>query len=141
MALGFAGGSEVKHLPAMWETWVRSLGREDPLEKKWQPTPVHLPGKFHGWRSLVGYDPWGPYSQANAKTFLQQSSLCPLGLSFLIFSFLFPFSSVLHIYSTSTSFFRNTQAADHYRLTELIIGLRTPCGVLSNARQEVVIKV
>ena len=34
MALGFAGGSEVKHLPAMWETWVRSLGREDPLEKE-----------------------------------------------------------------------------------------------------------
>ena len=24
----------VKHLPAMWETWVRSLGQEDPLEKK-----------------------------------------------------------------------------------------------------------
>ena len=24
----------LKHLPAMWETWVRSLGREDPLEKE-----------------------------------------------------------------------------------------------------------
>ena len=24
----------VKHLPAIWETWVRSLGREDPLEKE-----------------------------------------------------------------------------------------------------------
>ena len=24
----------VKHLPAMWETWVRSLGQEDPLEKE-----------------------------------------------------------------------------------------------------------
>ena len=24
----------VKHMPAMWETWVRSLGREDPLEKE-----------------------------------------------------------------------------------------------------------
>ena len=24
----------VKHLPTMWETWVRSLGREDPLEKE-----------------------------------------------------------------------------------------------------------
>ena len=29
-----AGGSEVKPLPAMRETWVRSLGREDPLEKE-----------------------------------------------------------------------------------------------------------
>ena len=34
-----------------------SLGEEDPLEK--QPTPVFLPGKFHGQRSLVGYSPWG----------------------------------------------------------------------------------
>ena len=25
----------------------------------WQPTPVLLPGKFHGWGSLVGYSPWG----------------------------------------------------------------------------------
>ena len=27
--------------------------------RKWQPTPVLLPGKYHGWRSLVGYSPWG----------------------------------------------------------------------------------
>ena len=26
---------------------------------QWQPTPVLLPGKFHGWRSLVGCSPWG----------------------------------------------------------------------------------
>ena len=25
----------------------------------WQPTPVLLPGKFQGWRILVGYSPWG----------------------------------------------------------------------------------
>ena len=29
-----------------------------PWRRKWQPTPVLLPGKFHGWRSLVGYSPW-----------------------------------------------------------------------------------
>ena len=49
----------VKNLPAMWETQVQSLGWEDPLEKKWQPTPVFLPGEFHEQRSLVGYSPWG----------------------------------------------------------------------------------
>ena len=49
----------VKRLPAMRETQVRSLGREDPLEKDWQPTPVFLPRKFHAWRSLVGYSPLG----------------------------------------------------------------------------------
>ena len=27
--------------------------------KKWQPTPVFLPGKFNGQRSLVSYSPWG----------------------------------------------------------------------------------
>ena len=27
--------------------------------RKWQPTPVLLPGESHGWRSLVGYSPWG----------------------------------------------------------------------------------
>ena len=27
--------------------------------KQWHPTPVLLPGKSHGWRSLVGYSPWG----------------------------------------------------------------------------------
>ena len=49
----------VKNLPAMWETQVQSLGWEDPLEKKWQPTPVFLPGEFHEQRSLVGYSTWG----------------------------------------------------------------------------------
>ena len=27
--------------------------------RKWQPTPVFLPGKSHGQRSLAGYSPWG----------------------------------------------------------------------------------
>ena len=33
------------------------MDRDDPLEK--QMTPVFLPEKFHGQRSLVGYSPWG----------------------------------------------------------------------------------
>ena len=40
-------------------TEVQSLGREDLLEKEWQPTPVFLPGKFHGQGSLVNYSPRG----------------------------------------------------------------------------------
>ena len=35
--------------------WVGKLS----WRRKWQPTPVLLPGKSHGWRSLVGYSPWG----------------------------------------------------------------------------------
>ena len=50
----------VKHLSTMRETQVRSLslGRFS-WRRKWQPTPVLLPGKLHGLRSLVGYSPWG----------------------------------------------------------------------------------
>ena len=36
---------------------LSSLGREDPLEKKWLPRPVFLPREFHGEMSLVGYSP------------------------------------------------------------------------------------
>ena len=42
----------------MWETWVQSLGREDPRRRKWQPTPVFLPGESHGQRSLAACSPW-----------------------------------------------------------------------------------
>ena len=35
------------------------LVREIPWRREWQPTPVFLPGEFHGQRSLVGYSPWG----------------------------------------------------------------------------------
>ena len=32
---------------------------EDPWRREWQRTPIVLPGKFHGQRSLAGYSPWG----------------------------------------------------------------------------------
>ena len=44
----------VKNRPATWETWVRSLGWEDPLEKEQLPTSIFWPGEFHGL-----YSPWG----------------------------------------------------------------------------------
>ena len=43
----------VKNLPAMWETWVQSLGWEDPQRRERLPTPVFWPGEFHG------LSPWG----------------------------------------------------------------------------------
>ena len=33
--------------------------RKTPWRRKWQPTPVFLPGNIHGQRSLEGYSPWG----------------------------------------------------------------------------------
>ena len=49
----------VKRLPTTWETWVRSLGREDPLEKK-----MATHSSIHAWKipwtkELVGYSTWG----------------------------------------------------------------------------------
>ena len=35
--------------------WIGKM----PWKRKWQPTPVLLPGKCHGQKSLVGYSPWG----------------------------------------------------------------------------------
>ena len=49
----------VKRLLTTQEAWVQSLGRGDPLEKDMATHLPFLPGKFHGWRSLVGYSPWG----------------------------------------------------------------------------------
>ena len=60
----------VKNLPAM-ETWNLPANAEDkrlgfepwvgkiPWRRKWQPTPVFLPEKFHGQRSVAGYSSWG----------------------------------------------------------------------------------
>ena len=50
----------VKRLPTMWERprfdpWVGKIL----WRRKWQLTLVLLPGKSHGWRSVVGYSPWG----------------------------------------------------------------------------------
>ena len=42
--------------------------------RKWQPTPVFLPGESHGRRSLVGCSPWGPQSRTWLKR-LSSSSL------------------------------------------------------------------
>ena len=57
----------VKKLPVKQDPWVRSLGWKDPLEWAWQPTPVFLPGEFHGQRSLAGYSPRVAKSQTQLK--------------------------------------------------------------------------
>ena len=49
----------VKKLPAMQETRVQSLGREDPLDKGMATHPVFLPGESHGQRSLEGHSSRG----------------------------------------------------------------------------------
>ena len=55
------GGTVVENLPAtqeIQETWVWSLNWKFPWRRKWQPTPVFLPRKFHGqrdwWATVLG---------------------------------------------------------------------------------------
>ena len=61
---GFPGGSSGKESTCPcrrlrrsgFNSWVGKILRR----RNWQPTPVFLPGEFHGQRSLVGRLPWGP---------------------------------------------------------------------------------
>ena len=57
---GFPGGSdgEASVCNAGVPGSIPGFGKI-PWRRKWQPTPVLLPGKSHGQRSLVGYSPWG----------------------------------------------------------------------------------
>ena len=54
--------SELHLLKCLWysikngKTQVKRYKR---WGRTWQPTPVFLPGKSHGWRRLEGYTPWG----------------------------------------------------------------------------------
>ena len=42
----------------MQEKWVDPWVGKSLWKRKWHPTPVFLPGKFHGRRSLIRYSPW-----------------------------------------------------------------------------------
>ena len=58
---GFPGGTVVNNPPVNagdtrcgLDPWVRKIS----WRRKWQATPVFLPGKFHGQKSQEGYNPW-----------------------------------------------------------------------------------
>ena len=58
--LGFPAGLEGKESACNAEVLGSILGSgRSPGRRQWQPTPVILPGKSHGQRSLVGYSPRG----------------------------------------------------------------------------------
>ena len=54
---GFSGGSVVQNPPAVQETWVLSLGQEDPLEKEMSTHSSTVPWRVPQ-RSLRAYSPW-----------------------------------------------------------------------------------
>ena len=79
----------VKNLPARQETQVRFLGWEDSLEKGMAPTPVFLPGKFHGQRILAGYSP------RDCKESDTSEILTPLSLYIYIYIYMYVYSMLI----------------------------------------------
>ena len=84
----YTNGSAVKNLPSMketQETWVQSLGQEDPLEKEMEGNPLQYsclgnPLDFL-WRSLAGYSPCG----RRVRHDLVNEHACTKGPQLLIF--------------------------------------------------------
>ena len=83
----------VKNPLAMQETWVHSLGWEDPLEKGMETHSIFLPGEFHRQRGEVDYSPWGCKELDTSKQ-LTLSLSFPTGVPtsfFVVVGFLFCF--------------------------------------------------
>ena len=76
----------VKNLPAIQETWVQSLGQEDPLENEMPAHSNILPWRIPWMRSQVGYSPWGHKELDITKrlTLILKKKKILLGLSFLM---------------------------------------------------------
>ena len=62
--------------------FIKSIG-DYSWRRKWQPTPVFLPGKSHGQRSLMGYSPWGQETVGRDLATKQHGDYCFLLLLFL----------------------------------------------------------
>ena len=69
--------------------WVRKI----PWSRKWQPTPVFLPGESHGQRSLAGYRPW----DHKESDMTERHFICDF-LIILYFAYAYIFSSYFQIF-------------------------------------------
>ena len=69
----------VKHLPTVWETWVRSLGQEDPLEKE-----MATHSSIHASKIPWAEEPGGPM-ELQSRTSLHFIYLCTRSISFCLF--------------------------------------------------------
>ena len=100
----------VKNPPANAERRVHPWVGTIPWRRKWQPTPVFLPGKCHGCRSLVGYSSWG------CKETRLSNRARPLGIGLLLEQ-------------------TTPERLGYYRARLLIMSLRLKVAYLNWARQ------
>ena len=56
------------------KNWYSVVGR-----RQWHPTPVLLPGKFHGWKSMEGCSPWGCWGSDTTERLHFHFSLSCIG--------------------------------------------------------------
>ena len=85
----------VKNLPAMRETWVRSLGWKDPLQEGMATTPVFLPGKSQ-WTEDPGRTPSMQLQESDTIERLSTAQCIYVNPNFLIHP-TFPIPHCVHI--------------------------------------------
>ena len=76
MALSFTGNGKMKCLNVCWDLNESSIWQR---RRQWHPTPVLLPGKSHGQRSLVGCSPWGRWESDKTERLHFHFSLSCIG--------------------------------------------------------------
>ena len=102
-----------------FDPWVGKI----PWRRKWRPTPVLLPGKFHGLRSLVGYSPGVAKSRTRLSDFLilySQDLITVLRIISLHLTYIqqmvgndsFSYSAIF--VSSALDIFRNTKEKHHF---------------------------
>ena len=105
----------VKHLPAMWETWVRFLGREDPLEKEmaihsstlaWKIPWTEEPDRIQSMGSQRVRHDWATSLSLSLSELSPSCALCCLKttVSYRRLGFLFLFLSRFSLSSKHSSF-------------------------------------
>ena len=77
--------------------------------RKWQPTPVFLPGKFHEQRSLVGYSPWGCEGSDTTEQLSTHKGVPSLTIMYIFFPPLSPIpisTNKTAVYECSLKFYQ-----------------------------------
>ena len=108
----------VKNPPAMQERpWFNPWVRKIPWRRKWQPTPVFLPGKSHGQRSMVGYSPWSHKRAGHdlVTKHQQQSRPIPVQLFFV--------AVVVFWFISFQNYLRNVRSTEQVQTMSLLFFL------------------
>ena len=82
---------DVGSITGQFDPWVVKI----PWRRKWQPTPVFLPGESHGQTSLAGYSPWGRKESGTTEhTYMDTASI---NIFFLFYAFIYLYLVVLSL--------------------------------------------